>query len=52
MPVDNKDVKPILVELVESDQTNIQKVTEVVEIKKETVSKGNKYEIEYTNSSQ
>ena len=47
MPVEDKEIKPLIVEIIENHETNLEKVEEVVSISKETVTKGTKYEIEY-----
>lgn len=48
LPVEDKEVKPVIVEIIEGKQTSLEKVEEVISVTKETVSKGTKYEIEFT----
>ena len=43
MPVEDKEIKPLIVEIIENHETNLEKVEEVVSISKETVTKGTKY---------
>ena len=48
LPVEDKEVKPIVVEIIENRETHLKNIEEVTSVTKETVSKGTKYEIEYT----
>ena len=48
MPVE--EAKPILVEIIDKRETDLIRVDSVTSVKKETISKGTKYEVEYVDN--
>lgn len=45
------EIKPVLIQIIDSPENNLNNVNSILNITKQSVSKGTKYEIEYTTES-